>query len=1159
MLLARWLGDLGADLAASMVGSASMTSSDWMLLALSAMGHDSQKKVGEAFVQRLLEKGDIHPAVAILLGLGEHNDAIEVYVSQRYYMEAVLLTCLLFPADWQRQQHLVRKWGEVAVSQRQPELAVRCFSCTSIESSEPWFSPRAQDAVYTAQQHILGSQLSPPVSPPVANVPARKKSVSKSGLKLITDFGKQGTLRPPDERTPMNRAGVTPIAESALSPGGADPWLRPSARGLNDTLSARTATPGAFDRKRFPSTGAARVGPSEGATPLTVTQDTLMTAIHGSDREERGASSSRAGKRSAGSQNQHLETLSPTVYTPVDRFARLDEKKISTLPSPAHGIFTALKQESRARNGSRDRKPEGLQLHVENAVVVGGLPTSYGDSVLSGYIGRSEDTSPLPTSHSTNNSKIRSIDEYVSSLEEANFYSRQRRTESRQRTASRDGRARSRTGHREPSEIRGRAGVRYIKPAKRSPSSPVSMSPEDAGLYAGDGSHDDERYYRNTSPIEPTTARGRSRSNMRSGTSKVRSGSKASRRPESPDRHPHLRAASKTTGKSQPDSRRTSPQRDMLADERGRGQLKVGGSVVRSPSSPLPMSSQARLYRDTDDDDEEGQPDPTTTAQRLQGRQRSTGRHANGGSVRHEQSPDQHRKRQRSHGRGLQAEFRDLSDVRGNSPERAASRQTSRSRMPGLQTDPPQARGLSRKEIAARELEERRLSLARRPSAPVIPHPGELSGGRPPLAGRSMTELGNSPTSYLPPLSSVSERGMFRSHTVDPDVMNRHNPFSTSGTSTSSTPIGLPATPRAMRHPRYMSADPNEREAIPVVPEIPEKLEELQAESFAPLLPATVYGRDSIQAPLRSMSVPLEMTHGAPKHPASRQPIGRRGSIGSRSGTSSHARNNSTSVIASIGETLHEEPQVIILEEPEAEDEEVAPPVLPELQHLVGPLPPPPPPSMFRSSQGSANSLGVINIAIDDSRPDSPVVEVPSNRATPTLFEMTSGRPMPSLASGRPTPVPSGPTPTGSPNLARRSRGSVSENMGHMGLKLRTVRERMRSTSRSRAKSPPTEPFTPSPYESVLPPVAFLSHTPELSRTMSPPAETPYDGPPLPPPPPMPPSAGTPLMELVVPPEQPPSRNRGFEGYRAPKEIRANMPPEQLQSGVYQPPQSGMI
>jgi hypothetical protein len=142
VLLSKWLGDIGADLMSSMVGSESMTSTDWMLLALSNMGQGSQKKVGEAFVQRLLEKGDIHPAVAIFLGLGEHNDAIEVYVSRKYYMEAILLTSLLYPTDWQRQSFLVRKWGEFSVSHGKAELAVRCFSCMGLETTEPWFSPR---------------------------------------------------------------------------------------------------------------------------------------------------------------------------------------------------------------------------------------------------------------------------------------------------------------------------------------------------------------------------------------------------------------------------------------------------------------------------------------------------------------------------------------------------------------------------------------------------------------------------------------------------------------------------------------------------------------------------------------------------------------------------------------------------------------------------------------------------------------------------------------------------------------------------------------------------------------------------------------------------------------------------------------------------------
>ena len=100
ILLSKWLGDLGPGSMVDMMGTQSMTSSDWMLVALSSIEKSSQKQVGEAFVHRLLEKGDIHPAVAIYLGLGEYHDAIETYVSQKFFLEALLLTCLYYPSDW---------------------------------------------------------------------------------------------------------------------------------------------------------------------------------------------------------------------------------------------------------------------------------------------------------------------------------------------------------------------------------------------------------------------------------------------------------------------------------------------------------------------------------------------------------------------------------------------------------------------------------------------------------------------------------------------------------------------------------------------------------------------------------------------------------------------------------------------------------------------------------------------------------------------------------------------------------------------------------------------------------------------------------------------------------------------------------------------------
>lgn len=124
LLLTKWLGDVDTDIMAT--SSESMTASDWMLLALSGIGgQSSQQKVARAYVQRLLEKGDVHTAATIMIGMGDQNDAIEIYVSHKRYMEALLLTCYVYPADWGRQTQLIRKWGEWAVQHSQQQLAIR--------------------------------------------------------------------------------------------------------------------------------------------------------------------------------------------------------------------------------------------------------------------------------------------------------------------------------------------------------------------------------------------------------------------------------------------------------------------------------------------------------------------------------------------------------------------------------------------------------------------------------------------------------------------------------------------------------------------------------------------------------------------------------------------------------------------------------------------------------------------------------------------------------------------------------------------------------------------------------------------------------------------------------------------------------------------------
>ena len=104
-------------------------------------GNSAMTKMAQALVQRLLQQGDFHTSATILLGMGDLEDAVEVYVSRCFYMEAILLTSLIFPQDWQRQAHLVQKWGEFVVENSQQNLAMRCFYATGVEPPLPWGSP----------------------------------------------------------------------------------------------------------------------------------------------------------------------------------------------------------------------------------------------------------------------------------------------------------------------------------------------------------------------------------------------------------------------------------------------------------------------------------------------------------------------------------------------------------------------------------------------------------------------------------------------------------------------------------------------------------------------------------------------------------------------------------------------------------------------------------------------------------------------------------------------------------------------------------------------------------------------------------------------------------------------------------------------------------
>lgn len=1150
VLLAKWLGDMGADSMASMIGSESMTSSDWMLLALSSIGRDSQKQVGEAFVQRLLEKGDVHPAVAILLGLGEHNDAIEVYVSQGYWMEAVLLTCLTCPSDWGRQSFLIRKWGEVAVQQGQAELAVRCFSCTSIETSEPWFSPRAQqDVAYAQQQQRLtgdpmsagsGPLTSPPLSPPSRTGSGRLKAKNAS-LKLITTFGDKGA-----PAAAAHQVGATPVAESALSPGAQQSW-RQKSRNIREASEARTATPGGFSRKkRLPSKSdieRAKMEAAEMATPMTGAHDFAKRAPSASTHSRRTSEASSVPEPATA-----LNASSYKDFTSLNAPVKEEDR----LPSPSEGVFARLREQSktRSRGGSRDLKPDGLSVEVMNVKMDGSMSsahsTGYGGSSYSETPGanRIPEPSPPPTGNSM---KYRAIDEYISSVEEARTSAREERArsragsraqsraqsrargESRKRSDSRAWRGTSRT--REPSETRSRGGTRYIQPAKHSPSSPVPMSPEEIARASERGSKaepepattDDEAFYKITSPVE-------SHKSLQSAKSE--------------------RARNHRTGTPENMSAR-------IDSGRGRTAEKQEGLAGRSPSAPV-VAHEVR--GEADDGGQQFRLRARSTSRRppedLQSRRAGT---------RNQRAPSSSR-------RPAPREDNVEDDTVSEAALKAASEAGRR-----------KPRGLSRKEIAARELEQRRLSLARRPSAPSIPFPGEAppgSGSRPGIGLRSLTELGDSPTSYLPPMS--------RSHTVDPEAMAKYNK------SGSTLPaIGLPATPRAMRHPRYMADNPSEEDRAPPVPEIPGNYSELsslggsltgsslsqatgsnvssqvssslqsserpreEADDVGPLLPSTVFGQQPTHVPARSTSAPPEKMGGGvhPMYKASlpsstRRLSGGRGHIRKISPPDMSAQSNAQTGPFSIDEALgHEQPVVVLPED----DDGPPPPVLPQLQHLAGPPPPPPPPTMFQQSNQSGSDM--INIAIDDSG----VVDVPAAEAP------LSSQTLPSTTFTLPAttfPAPMERATTASPSMHRRGRGSVSQSFGS---RFRGVTEKMRNQSRSgnHGDTAAAIEHRHVPYETVLPPFPNQHIRREsISRAKSPYEQAMASGgqdhgiPPPPPPPPAPPGPGMEgrVQETVIPPPTlPQSRSQSAMGYRNPKEIRANMPPDTLQQGVYQP------
>lgn len=818
ILLAKWLGETETDLMGA--GAQNMTSSDWMLLALSGMGNDSsQQKLGRVYIQRLLETGDIHVAVTIMLGMGDQNDAIEIYISHKRYMEALILACLSFPGVWERQAAIIRKWGEWAVQHGQQQLAIRCFACTEQEPTEAWRSPSAVQLNFVnTGTPSIPEVLSPPLSPPGQQFGPQRSIAKTSALKLITSFGdhsqKAKFYNEHDGGATPIAGGNTPIVESATSPGANEittAFIRPSNNSRFNTPTS--AKPGA--RGRLPSIGEVTSGFDR--ENFVKSREKEKQAGH------QRMTSSDQDNLAAGIALHRSATASPMMMR--DNFKKVVASyQVERPPSPDRHAITRMQEANTSRrNGSRDRIPRGINLQIQpleqqNQIDTASTEQSVASSTRFHWPSRRRGPGSVASSVTSASSAGRSYrhhgghakKDHINSIDAARDYSRRSRSRHASKERNRDG---SRDRHeskerkpkskpREQSQDRGRASARSWTQPRRSPTSPIPMSPEDLANLSTPKHFD--------ALDQPNTIRKVSGPSTKS------------------------RASSK--GRSE-DGRRRLPTLDTRSKSKGRD-----GSRLRSPTSPVPLSASALNFQGSEDEEDYKRAMEEREAFRAK-HSRSASRGLNSPAPnRHERSQSRRR------------EAAEAADV--VPPMRPRTRNTSTEHAGDLRRMGDERQ--RKKEQAAVELEERRKSLAKRAETPKFPHPESYD----PYMRVGVEAADERVRDDLPP----------RCATEPP----QQSMYARSGPS-----IGLPATPKAMRLIMENGGLGSSNDQLsPEVPEIPSTFAEKHIIETSPqketppeiddrsslfLLPSTVYqppAPDRGAIP-RSMSAPIpdELPH----------------------------------------------------------------------------------------------------------------------------------------------------------------------------------------------------------------------------------------------------------------------------------------------------------
>lgn len=1062
IFLAKWLDQDSEHLAEIMGATGPDSDFDWTLLALGTISNQmSAKKITQVFIEKMLAKGDLHAAATLMVALGDTSDAIEVYVSRSQYMEAVLLTCVVSPDDWQRQSYLVRRWGEHVVENSQQSLAIRCFSCTGVEPSDPWTSPKSQIAAGTMidtfppielenRVQILEPTELPaifqktlerrrtldaptpvamprpaPHAIPAPPTPFRNAAAAgtritpqTSALKLITSFAEaQSNISfkfpglKAEDRTPTVAATVTPIAESAvgsaLSPGGLGSYRLNNIRSINSALSAKTPTPGGFQPNRLPSIGETPVDvdsprfldsvpPRSVSVPVEIhsAKNKLSQDSSSSNNDSHGQQPSPPQQQQQKSR-QGLTLLTSARYepgmlkTPVKETPQTAVGPHTTIKFPASNshYYASFDREPHESTiiGSRSRKPDGLSIQTmpveETDLLDDYLPaTSYGEFMsgapTTGSLSQLETAASLISPHTTSGHSYRggkspivtsrSIDEYLSSLDQAQYFGKHSRGRGYSTTSRQ---SKDEQGERKKTKGRGiddsNDPRRTIPAAKRSPSSPVPMSPEDLHLYSASVESFDSMYSSNLSGLDRSETPASTSKHSRRGSQSTTKGNKT--------RH---RSRSRTIGtRSKPGSRGTSRQQSpepyhTLISPRGRSSSRKDNTGHRSPSSPRPMVPSEEDRQSRFDQD---------SALRLVSQDRhridrSSSRQANRSpSTRRDLSPDRRRQnRTRSRSRHVVEDSTLMR--RPSKSERSKRRRRPSDAVHSAHPDDvedgmpsnfedvrvasqPQPHHERNKKAAAEQLQARRLSLTRRPSMPNVPHPDETSSHVKSHSTNSIPQLGRFygeeegvvvSTPMAPPLGTdMSDFGVVREPSITP---------SNTATTSSETPTIRAGVSELLSSEVYrpptrgeLSSDSTSR---PGSARVPASLEFLTQMPKHPAYNQRIANSRSsskgaeVRQSSRSRGESRDRNRVSPsdhQHP--------RGESRDRAATTTarvsprgtpHSRETSH---ISVGTMPGSSPEIVYANAVSPPlQQHPNPPILPELQHLAAPLPPPPPP-----------------------------------------------------------------------------------------------------------------------------------------------------------------------------------------------------------------------